>query len=225
MTSPPTTDPRRSEASGRLRQGSAEKRASIVEAALELFLRDGVARTSMDAVALEAGVSKRTVYDYYGDKERLFLSVIEEAETALMERFVDILDRTLGDDVTDIEAAMIAFGRELGSSVARSQDRASAIRLVIAEAAHFPALLDRRGAPGNEQVALAGRLAALAERSRLDVPDPMQAAAHFGALVTSSVNNRSLFGVLPVEDADIERIVVSGVRVFLRAYQRPSATS
>ncbi|MGW6454817.1 TetR/AcrR family transcriptional regulator [Streptomyces sp. NPDC055078] len=225
MTNPRTTDPRRREAGGRLRQGSPEKRASIVEAALDLFLRDGVARTSVDAVALEAGVSKRTVYDYYGDKERLFLAAIEEAETAMAERFVDILDRTLSDDVTDIEAAMIAFGRELGSHVSRSRDRAAAIRLVIAEAPHFPALLDRRGAPGSEQVALAERLAALAERHRLDVPDPMEAAAHFGALVTSSVNNRSLFGVLPVEDADIERIVVSGVRVFLRAYRRPSAAS
>ena len=43
---------------------------------MRLFLRDGYARTSVDAIAAEAGVSKRTIYNHYGDKESLFLSVV-----------------------------------------------------------------------------------------------------------------------------------------------------
>ncbi|MFH8813264.1 TetR/AcrR family transcriptional regulator [Streptomyces hygroscopicus] len=211
----------------RLRQGSPKKRAAIARAAFELFVAQGVAGTSVDAVAAQAGVSKRTVYDYYGSKERLFLSVIEDAEEAYAEQFAEILDRTLGevDDVDDIEAALVRFGCELGTTVARSVGRAAAIRLVITEAPHFPVLLDRWRGPGVEQRALAERLGALAERGVLAVPDPVEAAAHFGALVTSSVNHRSLFGVVPVGDAEIERIVVSGVRAFLRAYapHRPAS--
>ncbi|MEU5270838.1 TetR/AcrR family transcriptional regulator [Streptomyces hygroscopicus] len=208
----------------RLRQGSPKKRAAIARAAFELFVAQGVAGTSVDAVAAEAGVSKRTVYDYYGSKERLFLSVIEDAEEAYAEQFAEILDRTLGE-VDDIEAALVRFGCELGTTVARSVGRAAAIRLVITEAPHFPVLLDRWRGPGVEQRALAERLGALAERGVLAVPDPVEAAAHFGALVTSSVNHRSLFGVVPVGDAEIERIVVSGVRAFLRAYapHRPAS--
>ncbi|AGP55837.1 TetR/AcrR family transcriptional regulator [Streptomyces rapamycinicus] len=207
----------------RLRQGSPKKRAAIARAAFELFVAHGVAGTSVDAVAAEAGVSKRTVYDYYGSKERLFLSVIEDAEEAYAEQFSEILDRTLGEDsalgeADDIEAPLVRFGCELGTTVARSVGRAAAIRLVITEAPHFPALLDRWRGPGIEQRALAERLGELAERGALAVPDPVEAAAHFGALVTSSVNHRSLFGVVPVGDAEIERIVVSGVRAFLRAY-------
>ncbi|WAP57585.1 TetR/AcrR family transcriptional regulator [Streptomyces sp. S465] len=213
----------------RLRQGSPKKRAAIARAAFELFVAQGVAGTSVDAIAAEAGVSKRTVYDYYGSKERLFLSVIEDAEAAYAEQFTEILDRTLGEvdgtdgtdgigGTDDLEAALVRFGRELGTTVARSVGRAAAIRLVITEAAHFPVLLDRWRGPGIEQRALAERLGALAERGVLAVPDPVEAAAHFGALVTSSVNHRSLFGVVPVGDAEIERIVVSGVRAFLLAY-------
>ncbi|MEU4890732.1 TetR/AcrR family transcriptional regulator [Streptomyces sp. NPDC044780] len=217
----------------RLRQGSPKKRAAIARAAFELFVAQGVAGTSVDAIAAEAGVSKRTVYDYYGSKERLFLSVIEDAEAAYAEQFADILDRTLGEvdgtdgigGTDDLEAALVRFGRELGTTVARSVGRAAAIRLVITEAAHFPVLLDRWRGPGIEQRALAERLGALAERGVLAVPDPVEAAAHFGALVTSSVNHRSLFGVVPVGDAEIERIVVSGVRAFLLAYgpHRPAS--
>ena len=43
-----------------------------------LFARDGYERTSVDAIAAEAGVSKRTVYSHYGDKENLFLLVLRE---------------------------------------------------------------------------------------------------------------------------------------------------
>jgi TetR/AcrR family transcriptional regulator, mexJK operon transcriptional repressor len=33
-----------------------------------LFLRDGFARTSVDAIVEEAGVSKRTIYNHFGDR-------------------------------------------------------------------------------------------------------------------------------------------------------------
>ena len=63
------------------RQGSPAKRSAIVRAALEVFLREGYARASVDAIAATAGVSKRTIYDYYGDKEQLFLSTLQEPRT------------------------------------------------------------------------------------------------------------------------------------------------
>ncbi|WP_081745997.1 TetR/AcrR family transcriptional regulator [Paenibacillus sp. FSL H7-689] len=51
----------------KIRKGSSDKRAKIIAAARDLFLSDGFDRSSADAVATKAGVSKRTVYDYYGD--------------------------------------------------------------------------------------------------------------------------------------------------------------
>jgi TetR/AcrR family transcriptional regulator, mexJK operon transcriptional repressor len=45
--------------------GAAErKRDAIGRAALTLFASDGYERTSVDAIAAEAGVSKRTVYSH-----------------------------------------------------------------------------------------------------------------------------------------------------------------
>ncbi|RMO75087.1 hypothetical protein ALQ35_02911 [Pseudomonas fluorescens] len=52
------------------------KRQAILEAAKILFLSNGYASTSMDAVALEAGVSKLTVYSHFTDKETLFTAAV-----------------------------------------------------------------------------------------------------------------------------------------------------
>lgn len=52
------------------------KRQAILEAAKILFLSNGYASTSMDAVALEAGVSKLTVYSHFNDKETLFTAAV-----------------------------------------------------------------------------------------------------------------------------------------------------
>lgn len=52
------------------------KQASIVQAAAKLFLERGFGAVSMDAIAAEAAVSKRTVYSYYQNKETLFADVM-----------------------------------------------------------------------------------------------------------------------------------------------------
>ena len=48
------------------------KREAILDAAKALFIAQGFAGTSMDAVATEAGVSKLTVYSHFSDKATLF---------------------------------------------------------------------------------------------------------------------------------------------------------
>jgi AcrR family transcriptional regulator len=48
----------------------------IQKTALELFKRQGVEETSMDAIAEQAGVSKVTIYKYYQSKDELFRQVI-----------------------------------------------------------------------------------------------------------------------------------------------------
>ena len=65
--------------------GWQRKHHAIAGAALVLFARDGYERTSVDAIAAEAGVSKRTVYSHYGDKENLFLLVLRETYDTMRE--------------------------------------------------------------------------------------------------------------------------------------------
>lgn len=203
-----------------LRQGSPTKRAAITRAALEVFVREGYARASVDAIAETAGVSKRTIYDYFGDKERLFVSAVRDTAAAQATAFDELLERTLGA-FEDLEAALMAFGRAFATEIARSDERAAMMRLVIAEVSHFPELIASAPEDRPVQRALADRLAELGEEGLLTVPDPAEAAEFLGLLVTGRVNNRSWYGALHLADTEIEELVTGGVQVFLRAYRPP----
>jgi len=54
------------------------KRERIHQAAQALFMQQGFEATSMDTLALAAGVSKPTLYRYYHNKEALFIAVLEQ---------------------------------------------------------------------------------------------------------------------------------------------------
>lgn len=205
---------------GRPVGGSEVKRSSIAQAALRLFLRDGFARTSVDAIAEEAGVSKRTIYNHYGDKERLFLSVVSETYDAMITVMVELMDWYLSDVPDEaVEASIIAFACEAALLAARSSERSAIIRLMMSEATHFPELREVQIRPRGVTAAIAERLARLAARGLLDVPEPEDAANHLFALTMGQMNNRTLFGALPLSDAEIRRMASSGARAFLRAYR------
>jgi TetR/AcrR family transcriptional regulator, mexJK operon transcriptional repressor len=202
------------------RLGASErKREAIVQAAMRLFLRDGFERTSVDAIAHEAGVSKRTIYNHYGDKENLFLSVIGDAYDALIAAFGQLIDQHLTDVPADaVEESIIAFACDAALTASRSSDRAAVLRLMMSEASHFPELRDLQKQPRGVRGVIAERLTGLAARGLLELPEPEEAADHLFSLTMGSVNNRSLFGAWPLTDEEIRRMATSGARAFLRAY-------
>lgn len=60
------------------------KRALIVDAAERLFIEKDFESTSMDEVANEAGLTKRTIYQYFISKEDLFYAVVLKGESLLL---------------------------------------------------------------------------------------------------------------------------------------------
>jgi AcrR family transcriptional regulator len=61
---------------GRIRDPE-RTRARILEAATDEFSLRGLAGARVDAIARRAGANKRMLYHYFGNKERLFLAVME----------------------------------------------------------------------------------------------------------------------------------------------------
>src|SRR5271167_1931719 len=53
-----------------------EKRASILDAARPILLRDGLAGTTLDRVAAEGGINKMTLYRHFPNKEALFEGLV-----------------------------------------------------------------------------------------------------------------------------------------------------
>ena len=52
-------------------------RGRILAAALEEFARFGLGGARVDRIAARAGANKRMLYYYFGNKEELFLAVLE----------------------------------------------------------------------------------------------------------------------------------------------------
>jgi AcrR family transcriptional regulator len=206
------------------RRRSAAKRQSILRAARALFLRDGYVRTTMDAIAAGAGVSKRTLYSHFADKDQLFRAVVEESTAEVTRQLTALADRHLGG-TGDLERRLIEFGRAWASTDADDREHQGLVLLILSEARHFPEIARTWRELGPQAVhrALAGHLARLAEEGLLAIEDADEAARHFTALVTNPVGLRSLFGAIPLEPAAVDELVVSGVRAFLRLYGRDAA--
>ena len=58
---------------------SGRSRERILDAATEEFARHGLGGARVDRIAAGAGANKRMLYYYYGNKEELFLAVLESA--------------------------------------------------------------------------------------------------------------------------------------------------
>jgi AcrR family transcriptional regulator len=72
----------------RTRLPRAEREQQMLETARALFAARGYADVTMDEVATAVGVTKPLLYNYYGNKEQLFLACMAPAAEALLESVV-----------------------------------------------------------------------------------------------------------------------------------------
>jgi AcrR family transcriptional regulator len=93
------------------RADAARNRQRIIVAAERLFARDGVACTSMDAIAAEAHVGKGTLFRRFGDRASLALALLDSSERDFQEAFIRG-PAPLGPGAPARER-LIAFGRSL----------------------------------------------------------------------------------------------------------------
>ena len=108
------------------------KRLAILQAASEQFRTNGFDASSMDKIALEAGVSKRTVYNHFPCKEELFsATVVETMECAAAE--ID-LPYVPGAPLREQLETLLA--RKL--RIQGTEDFIGLARVAIAEAVHCP---------------------------------------------------------------------------------------
>jgi TetR/AcrR family transcriptional repressor of mexJK operon len=201
---------------------SARKRRAIMEAATELFLRNGYQGTSMDEIAAVAAVSKQTVYKNFTDKQQLF-SDIMLGSASRVGVFIDAMTATLVD-TDDLDKDVGELARRYITTVIQPgvlQLR----RLLIGESGRFPevARTYHQQAPERTIAALASCFQRLAERGLLRLDDPLLAARHFAWLVLSIPLDKAMFygNDEPFDLADLHHFADEGVRVFLAAYRRP----
>ena len=99
------------------RQRSRRTRARIVDAAGQLFLRQGYVATTIESVADRAGVAVQTVYYVFGTKPNLLSAVLDAAIVGDAEP-VPVVARTWVDDLAKADDAAAAVTHLLESAMA-----------------------------------------------------------------------------------------------------------
>ncbi|MBW4565444.1 MAG: TetR/AcrR family transcriptional regulator [Mojavia pulchra JT2-VF2] len=117
------------------RDSSVDKVEQILSGAMQEFLKHGFAGTSMDKVAVAAGVSKATVYSHFQDKEGLFKVLIERLAR---KKFNSIF----GTEPPEGEPAIVL--RQLGTKALQQmvsdEEHRAFMRVLIGESGRFPEL-------------------------------------------------------------------------------------
>lgn len=87
----------------------------IVEAAGRLFFAPGFARVSMDDLARELGMSKKTIYRHFPDKRGLVAAVLDRQFAAVEHTLVAAAEDAPGQPFgVRVQRFLIAAGTELG---------------------------------------------------------------------------------------------------------------
>ena len=133
QTGPKQTGPKQT---GARATRSAERRETILAAALEEFAAHGFEATRLDDVAKRAGVAKGTIYLYFADKETLFQELIRWQLTPVIGTFAhaahaDVPLRIITEQLIEV------FVREIYST-----RRKDVIRLIVSEGPRFPKLAE-----------------------------------------------------------------------------------
>ncbi|MBS0582686.1 MAG: TetR/AcrR family transcriptional regulator [Proteobacteria bacterium] len=192
-----------------------EKRAAILDAAKQLFVRQGFEGTSMDAIASKAGVSKLTVYSHYRDKETLFSEAVHsKCETLMPEELFE------ADLKGPLRKQLLAIARAFFNLIT-SEDAIAIHRTIVANAASSPKLADLfwQAGPLRVQQGLETFLRAEVGAGKLDIADLHRAASQFFCLLKGELHARKEFGCgEPPTAREIDEHLNATVDLFLRAY-------
>lgn len=190
------------------------KRELILHSASELFLGSGFEGTSMDQVAVNAGVSKQTVYSHFGSKEALFTAVIEskcqrhaitgdlfdinrpvhDVLVELAEHFTDLI---LSPEAINLHRICIAGGEKY-SQIARLFWQAGPSWLQR----EFAGYLDKKQADG-----------------AVNIGNTLHAAQQFLYMLKGEAHLRLLLNLEePVEKAALDDYIGNCVALFEKAY-------
>lgn len=197
------------------RPADEAKREAILAAAAASFFEHGFAASSIEQIAADAGVSKVTIYNRFGDKRALFTASVEQ-ECAQLRGSLEvpkIASGSLRDRLTAIGEAMVTF---------LSRPRMVQFeRRIAAETEHEPAVGEAFLAAGPLRMkkAFAALLAAMHDAGDIEIDDAELAAEQFASMCKGMGDLERRFGVPDDPRRNRERIA-GAVEVFCRAYAR-----
>ena len=195
------------------RPADAAKREAILAAASRAFLEHGFAATSIEQVAADAGVSKVTIYNHFGDKRGLFAASVESECERMRGQFAvsPELRGSLRERLTSIGETMVAF--------LSRPEMVQFERRIAAETEHEPEIgaAFLASGPHRMKAAFTELLRAMVQAGEVRIGDVELAVEQFASMCKGMGDVERRFG-RPSDPALDRRRIDGAVEVFCRAY-------
>jgi len=193
----------------------SERGLLILNAAQQLFFQYGFDETSLEMIINEAGGSRRSIYNEFGNKQGLLMAVIQR-QVSLQAQTLSSINRELSpeDALNDV---CFRFVQGMLSLTIRSL-----FRLVVQQTVKLPELgeiIYQKG-PMSGVLPLVSYLNYLVERNILQIEDCHFAAQMLLEMAKGPLHTRTL--LMPhkeVSDDEIKQQVQKAVEIFLKAHQ------
>jgi AcrR family transcriptional regulator len=207
------------DASVRTRLSRDDRMEQTLAAAHNLFAERGYAAVTMDEIAAAIGVTKPLLYNYFGNKERLYIACLEKAGDALIATIVDSVELTANPGDA-LGAGVRAFFSFLDT------DRSAWAVLFDETLPHGGEVFDRVAAYRGQIVELvsASLLAQLPERSRKGAKLEVEALST-ALLGASEALARWWLRTEAISAEDAAELLISTVEPGLRNRSTPTSTS
>jgi TetR/AcrR family transcriptional repressor of mexJK operon len=203
-----------------LKPRSTDKREEVLDIASETFLSKGFDGTSINVMAREAGISKESIYRYFGSKEDLFLAVVERELEVYKQGMLDTIShfqgKTLKEALYSVAEATLRVA---------SNDRTLALRRLIFQ-------MSANGSKVGSHYFLAGpdiayqNLVRLFEHYKPETDFPVaKLSRYFVALVLHRTMLQRECGVQEsLEPEEIRQRSMESVEDFLKAFCKSALT-
>jgi TetR/AcrR family transcriptional regulator, regulator of autoinduction and epiphytic fitness len=195
---------------------SARKRASILEAASEVFIENGYERSSVTAIAERAEVALGTIYKQFNSKEQLFAN----AMGAGVEEVRDVLRRARLPDAPEDALRLLA---RTYIDIATKRRMVGLLQVVAAEVSRWPELgrlvVSQQIEPLDEWIY--GYLEAATQKGLLSVGNIPRATAQFMGMLNQNTTLPYIFlgpGATPLTPSFVDEVVEEAVLTFLARY-------
>ena len=202
-------------ASKKIDPRTVKRREVIIEVARELFCEHGLTGTTLEMITAEAGGSRRTIYELFGNKDGVFEAVIRDCTGRITSIMAD-----LEMSQKPLRDALIEFGETL-MTVLTTSDTIRYLRLFLSEVPRFPHL----GKVFYESGLMTGRriitnyFKGQMEQGHFPKGDPKQAAVFFVSLLKADYDFRQMTYVgWEPQAKDLHAHVIAAVDMFLRGY-------
>ncbi|MBF0643737.1 MULTISPECIES: TetR/AcrR family transcriptional regulator [Pseudomonas] len=183
-----------------------QTRARLIASARQAFARQGYAKTSMDDLTAEAGLTRGALYHHFGDKQGLLAAVVEQIDSEMDER-LEAISAAASDPWQ-------GFAQRCRAYLEMAQE--AEIRRIVLQDAR--AVLGQRQ-PAEEHCidSLSRRLQALVEAG-LITPAPSQALAR---LINGSLVDAALWIAAAEQPGQRLQQALQALELLLRGLQPP----